>query len=223
MNVACVVFDIDDTLYLERTYVRSGFEAVAEVVGRQHGLQDFAERAWQLFEAGVRHDTFNRVFADAGMVVHAEAVAHLVACYRAHEPRICLLDDARACLDTLRPGPMLAAITDGPVASQRAKSTALRLDRWLSPIVFTGELGPGRAKPSVVPFELVEKTAKQNRSACVYVADNPAKDFIGPHLLGWKTIRVRRPAGLHASAPSGRDIDCEIESLADLVRVIELS
>src|SRR5207302_9076607 len=28
MNELCVVFDIDDTLYLERDYVRSGFRAV---------------------------------------------------------------------------------------------------------------------------------------------------------------------------------------------------
>ena len=31
----------------------------------------------------------------------------------------------------------------------------------------------------------------------VYVADDPLKDFAAPRQLGWLTIRVRRPGGLH--------------------------
>jgi hypothetical protein len=48
------------------------------------------------------------------------------------------------------------------------------------------------------------------------VADNPAKDFVAPHRLGWRTVRVRRPDSLHADVPSGADVDAEIASLDDL-------
>lgn len=32
----------------------------------------------------------------------------------------------------------------------------------------------------------------------VYIADNPSKDFTAPHELGWKTVRVKRTAGLYS-------------------------
>lgn len=51
---------------------------------------------------------------------------------------------------------------------------------------------------------------------CAYVPDNPAKDFVAPHRLGWRTVRVRRMGSLRANAPSGDDIDAEITSLDDL-------
>ena len=51
-RIRCVAFDVDDTLYLERDYVRSGFRAVAERVRRDHGLEGFFEGAWDAFSSG---------------------------------------------------------------------------------------------------------------------------------------------------------------------------
>ncbi len=48
------------------------------------------------------------------------------------------------------------------------------------------------------------------------MADNPAKDFVAPHRLGWRTVRVRRAGGLHAEEPSGADVDVEIAGLGEL-------
>jgi len=41
--------------------------------------------------------------------------------------------------------------------------------------------------------------------ACIYVADNPAKDFIAPNALGWGTVFIKRPGGIYADreAPRG--------------------
>ncbi len=51
---ASVVFDVDDTLYLERDYARGGFEAAAAHARARFGVDDFATRAWALFEQGLR-------------------------------------------------------------------------------------------------------------------------------------------------------------------------
>lgn len=217
MTVRCVVFDVDDTLYLERDYVRSGFAAVGAEVRARWTVADFAERAWRLFEEGARGDVFDRVLRACGVACSTDDVAALVACYREHRPEIRLLDDARACLERLAPRLRLAALTDGPVASQRAKVLALGLDRWLAPIVVTGELGPGLGKPHPEGFRRIEAATGEGGSACLYVADNPAKDFAGPRALGWRTVRIRRPGGLHADRPSGDDVDREIASLEELL------
>lgn len=64
-NVHCVVFDIDDTLYLERDYVRSGFLAVEGIVAERFAARGFADQAWAAFERGVRGTIFNECLPNA--------------------------------------------------------------------------------------------------------------------------------------------------------------
>ena len=137
----------------------------------------------------------------------------MVDVYRSHRPDISLLPDARACLDELRGRVDLAIVTDGPFQSQRAKAAALGLGEWVDSIVFTEELGPGLAKPHPASFQMIEKETGCSGPECVYVADNPAKDFSGPRSLGWSTVRVRRQRGLHSDVDSGSDVDIELGDL----------
>jgi putative hydrolase of the HAD superfamily len=205
-----VAFDIDDTLYLERDYVRSGFAAVGEWARRELGVQDLGDRAWAAFEAGVRGRIFDEVLDACGAPDDASVVPRLVDVYRSHAPAIELLDDVRTWLAAPPTGVALAVVTDGPLASQRAKAAALGLASWAHPIVFTEALGPGRGKPHPAAFERVEATTGLAAAACAYVADNPAKDFAGPRRRGWRTVRVRRTGSLHAGTGSGDDVDAEI-------------
>ncbi|MEZ5265540.1 MAG: hypothetical protein R2755_28010 [Acidimicrobiales bacterium] len=48
----------------------------------------------------------------------------------------------------------LAVVTDGPLASQRAKARALSAERWADLVVCTAALGPGMGKPHPRAFEL---------------------------------------------------------------------
>lgn len=207
-----VVFDIDDTLYLERDYVRSGFAAVQQAaVGRVP--DDFARRAWREFEAGRRGDVFDRVLADRSN--DAQLVRELVELYRNHVPAIELLPDAREAMERATERSWVGVVTDGPGASQRAKATALGLDARTRAIVFTEELGRGFGKPHPRAFMELERVSGVSGDRAVYVADNPAKDFGGPRSLGWRTIRVRRSASLHAAIDSGDDVDDEVVDLTD--------
>jgi len=205
-----VVFDIDDTLYLERDYVRSGFTAVERAAA---GLPpDFASLAWELFESGRRGDIF-----DAALEHHADATARipeLVEIYRSHLPTIRPLPDAATALDVVRRDTAIAVVTDGPATSQRAKAAALGLS-WLGPqLVLTADLGPSFGKPHPRAFELIEERTGVGGNRAVYVADNPAKDFGGPRSLGWSTVRIRRPGSLHEAVDSGDDVDVEVVDLA---------
>lgn len=216
----CVVFDIDDTLYLERDYVRSGFEAVGAWAATALGLPGIGGRAWAEFEAGRRGDVFDRILAACGLAPDPAVVRAMVEVYRRHAPGIVLLDDARACLDVLARRARLAVVSDGPLESQAAKVRALELSRWAAPVILTASLGPGRGKPHPHAFELVERETACSGPSCAYVADNPSKDFAGPASLGWVTVRVRRREGLHAAAPSGRDVRHELDSLAPLAELL---
>lgn len=217
-----VVFDIDDTLYLERDYVRSGFRAVGAWAHQELGLADLGEQASAAFEDGVRGSIFDVALANAGLEVTPELITQLVACYRQHVPDIKLLDDARACLNELGLSAemVVAIVTDGPLASQSAKVRSLGLADWSQDVIFTETLGAGFGKPHPRAFELIEQRFGARGDQCVYVADNPAKDFVAPHQMGWMTIRVRRKQGLHFAADGGDDINHEAADLHDLMALI---
>lgn len=212
MTTPCVVFDVDDTLYLERDYVRSGFEAVGRWASVHLGLDGVGSAAWEAFCAGRRRTIFDDVLTAQG-VRDPEVVAAMVDVYRRHRPTIALEPDARQCLDELRGRAVLAVVTDGPRHSQRAKVSALGLPGRTSLVVVTEELGPGRGKPHPLAFEVVEARTGVRAEACTYVADNPTKDFAAPRALGWRTVRVRRPGSLHEGTESGDDVDVEVEDL----------
>jgi putative hydrolase of the HAD superfamily len=215
---ACVILDLDDTLFLERDYVISGLRAVGKLVQSRVGRAGFAQIAIGLFENGVRGDTFNRALAELGIRDDAALVGELVAAYRCHEPAITLEPDAARLVARLR-GRYVGVVTDGPLESQRAKARAVGAPGWTSLVICTAELGSGFAKPHPRAFAMHQTAAGRRGAECVYIADNPAKDFAGPKSLGWATVRLRRAQSLHAGLPSDGLVDDEIVSLDELATV----
>jgi len=209
----CVVFDLDDTLYLERDYVRSGFASVGHHVLAAFGVEGFQTAAWEEFEAGHRGDIFNRALERFGLDSGKEIIEELVELYRTHLPDIQLQPDAASCLEALNGRVKVGLISDGPLASQRAKVEALDISDRLDGAILTAEMGSDFGKPHPRAFEEMERMLETRGSECVYVADNPAKDFSGPKSLGWRTVRVRRPLGLYSFAASGDDVDAEVAAL----------
>lgn len=206
----CLVLDIDDTLYLERDYVQSGFRAVGDWSEARLEISGFAERACELFQLGHRGDIFNRTLAKHGYEADQSVIAEMVSVYRNHTPRISLLPDAVEFLNHFRGKAALGVISDGALASQQRKVQALGLDRMVDVITLTGEWGARFAKPHQRAFEYVQSRLG-GEGAFVYIADNPAKDFIAPRRMGWSTARVRRAGGLHFLSQADRDAEADIQ------------
>lgn len=197
MALELIVFDMDDTLYLERDYVRSGFAAVGRELSKERGVEGFATAAWNLFLQGIRRNTFNIVLRALIGPSGEKLVPDCVDIYRNHIPEISLLDDAKNLLSVIGTEFSTALITDGPQESQTAKARALDLYNRLDNVILTSELGPRAGKPAVDSFRKLEMEFDKSGQQCMYVGDNPAKDFIAPLALGWATWRVRRPLSLH--------------------------
>ena len=217
----CVVFDVDDTLYLESDYVRSGYSAVGAWIERAYGLSAFGDRCWVAFRSGLRGTIFDHVLASYDLHgVDEDVVPALVERYRRHVPSIALLPDADAALARLSSGSYVAVLSDGPLESQRAKVRALGLIGRADQIVLTEELGPGRGKPDPAGFRLIQERSGIPSERCAYIADNPMKDFRAPAELGWRTVRIRRPQALHRDLPSGPDVHGEVTTLDALEDVL---
>jgi putative hydrolase of the HAD superfamily len=209
-SVSLVAFDLDDTLYPERAFVRSGFRVVSEFLQRE-GFIDHA--IWpelvKGFEAGVRDRAFDRVLLDAGVVPSKALINTLVEIYRSHrlpegpvQPDIQLHPDAERALARLRlAGLRLGLITDGPVAAQQLKVDALGLADRLDVLILTDQWGRDFWKPNPRAYREVASRLDADPAECVYVGDNPEKDFDGPATAGWaSSIHIRRPDGLYIDA-----------------------
>lgn len=208
-----LVLDVDDTLYLERDYVRSGFAHVDVWLDAEHGIEGVGAEAWRLFLAGSRRTTLG----DALMTVTG-GTALLRACieqYRQHDPDICLLPDAIALLERVEGRMPIAVVTDGPAASQRAKCRALGVDGLAEPVVITEEMST--SKPDPVVFDAAVAGWGLDPKHCVYLADNPTKDFVAPLAMGWQAVRVRRTGGLHEALPTPAGVH-EIADLSSFLR-----
>ena len=222
-----LAFDLDDTLYLERDYVASGFRATAAWCARTFGgdvatiAADFA----RLFAQDNDGTVFDRWLVGRGIErdLHLQA---LVAVYRDHDPQILPVAGARACLVELHRRYKLALVTDGTTARQGAKLRALGLSELFDAIVISDEIGPDAQKPDPRPFRLAAERLGVAPTRIVYLADNPAKDFVGARRAGLASIRVHLVGGLHrerapASAAYAPDAAIEILSAAAVEDAIQ--
>jgi putative hydrolase of the HAD superfamily len=217
-----VVFDLDDTLYPERSYALSGFRAAARWAERELGIPDLAPEMIRLLAAGHLGKLFPLALAAARPNHTPEELAGFIDAYRSHTPEICLFADATAALARYRALTPLALITDGTHTMQRAKVDALGIASHFRAIVFTDALGPDKAffKPHPRAFERV--AAEIPAEHYIYIGDNAAKDFVAPNALGWSTVQVIRDGAIHASdrvAPGGEPRH-RISSLAKLPDVL---
>jgi len=217
-----IVFDMDDTLYPEADFVRSGHRAVAERAWQDLGV-DIEPELRRRFAAGQRGDLMSTVLADLGVITPGDDYVGrvLVPAYREHVPVIHPYVETIPVLTELRArGHRLALLSDGWGAVQRRKLDALRLARFFEEIVITDELGRDAWKPSPIGFERILDALGVTSGDALYVSDNPLKDFAGPHQLGMRTIRIVRPGTEHgeALAPTAEhQPQAMVHSLAELL------
>lgn len=198
-----IVFDLDDTLYLERNYVESGLRAVGAWARARMGLGDLESLMLSRFAAGNRVHIFDDSLIAAGVDPAPALIARMLNVYRQHRPAIDLEGDVEAYLNDRPAGTGYAIITDGFIDAQRRKLRALNLyRRGIRLGICTDRWGRDAWKPSPRAFVQAQEYFGLGPEHFTYVADNPAKDFHAPLMLGWSTVRIVRPGSLHEKTAS---------------------
>lgn len=211
-----LVFDMDDTLYDEMTFVRSGFKAVAQYMKATFGVSE--EACYQLMlaelEATGRGRIFNRVLEEYGKLTKL----HLQKCistYRLHTPKIQLNADTLRCFERFKDH-ALYVVTDGHKLVQDQKVKALGLYDLVKKVFITYRYGLKHSKPSPYCFQKIAALEKVNPSDIVYIGDNPKKDFVGIKPLGFKTIRIRTGGFKDLEVAPSHQAHLSIHSLDEL-------
>ena len=188
-GLEAIIFDLDDTLYSEKEYIRSGFRAIAEHFGKPQ----FEKELWKAYEQGGR--AIDEVFALHGCIDLKQEALQI---YRFHEPRIHLYAGVSDMLSRLRQTYSIGIITDGRPEGQRAKIRALGLTT--NEIIITDELGGIECrKPNPTAFILMQEKMEIPFEKIAYVGDNITKDFQAPDELGMACIWFKNRDGLYAA------------------------
>lgn len=204
-----VVFDLDDTLYNESDYVRSGFARVAEFLEKiwvdRRGSEMYSKKAMEdwlfaSFEGG--EPAIDRLFERCRCQDDA-LKAECLRIYREHFPDITLPDAHRQLLVRLREsGRKTGIVTDGRVQGQENKIRALGLDSLVDEYVVTDSLA-GNAdvrlfrKPNPLAFHVIRERFGVSFEDMLYVGDNIKKDFQGPAGLGMAAVWYRNGQGIY--------------------------
>ncbi|NRA73964.1 MAG: HAD family hydrolase [Rickettsiales bacterium] len=217
-----LVFDLDDTLFLEKQFVLSGFKAVDSWLAKKVSMEGFYDRCLNIYNSGVRGKIFNEVFDKCGVKYTQKFIDEMVEVYRLHQPKINLLDEAKEMIEHFFQSKHLSIITDGYWSTQQNKIIALNINGFFDYIVYSDSNGRKSWKPSQWPYLEIMKRYNKDDANYVYVADNVLKDFITAKKLGWKTIHVLRPDGEYALAQASEEYqaDHKIGSLRELKQLI---
>jgi putative hydrolase of the HAD superfamily len=206
--ITTVVFDLDDTLYDEIEYCKSGFTTVAEFLAelsQAPPVERIFAVLWEQFTGGNRRNTFNAALDELEISYDDKLIAELVNVYRNHIPTLKLPNDSRDVLCKLRKKYTLALITDGFLPAQQLKVQSLGIEKFFKCIVYTEQLGREFWKPSPAGFEKIIEILNAKPENMVYIGDNEKKDFIAPNKLGFFTVQLIRPARLHTKVSSNPD------------------
>lgn len=190
MRNRVVIFDLDDTLYKEIDFLKSGYRKVAELVAKQYGC-----------DARVIYDHLLRWYYNGDNAFacmneeysFGNPINEYLDIYRSHHPTITLSEETKKTFSKLKEEDVvLGIITDGREITQKQKVEALGLEQWIPMDMIMINEDKKYFKPNHWSYDrmMLKCNEKYPNSdfAFFYVGDNTEKDFIAPNQLGWTSI-----------------------------------
>lgn len=213
MNV--IVFDLDDTLYDELSYARSGLLEVSKYMNRQWSVpQEESYAHLLIFLKEDRNNILEKILRKYE-IFNKSNLRLCISVYRTHQPEIFLSEDAKECLERFKNIP-LYIVTDGNVTAQSNKIKALNLKEKVKKVFITYHYGKHNSKPSPYCFLKICKLEHVKPDSVWYIGDNPAKDFIGIKPLGFRTVRILQGQQKDVKIDAEHEAEFRINSLQEL-------
>jgi len=188
--IKAVLLDLDNTLYDEHEFVKSGFKAVAHQLADKFGLNEelFYSRLCNIFLEHGRKQVFTQVLNYFGIYTDVD-LSYALEVYRKHPPRISVFKDVTDVLPVLKKKYRLGLITDGLRLVQENKVKALKIGGYFDATIYSSDYG---SKCCPKPFSVILEKLQIKADESVYVDDNPNKGFAVAKELGIRTIRMLR-------------------------------
>lgn len=179
----CIVFDLDDTLYKEVEFLKSGYRHISRILLPYTGC-DIYDFMFDLYKSGKNTlDIIKEQFD------FPYSVNDLVQEYRFHQPALAAAEEVLSLLKySKEKAGAVGLLTDGRSNTQRNKIQALGIVGYFSDIRISEETGC--EKPAEGCFTYFQKKYSHLQHF-VYVGDNIKKDFVTANKLGWQTYGLK--------------------------------
>lgn len=232
-----ILFDLDDTLYKELDFVYGGFKEVCNYIANKYNEDEkqlYKDTIDVLNKEG-RGKIFNVICEKYNI---QENISELVRRYREAQPKLTLYEDAEFILKYLKDNSgkdclhslsdkaeasyKIGIITDGKALVQWNKIRLLGLENMVDKIIVTDDYGLDFWKPNEFAYLEMLKYFDCKEEECVYIGDNPNKDFIGARKVGIKTIRVIRRIGDHMNTFLDKKYEADfiVKNLCEILQYI---
>ena len=181
MKNKIIIFDIDDTIYKEIDFLKSGYKALINRIKTDYKIELSYDLLIKEYFEG------KNVFQNIIYRYPYIKLDYLLNIYRYHNPDINLPKKELNCLKKLKEIVFsLGIITDGRSVTQRNKLKSLGILNIFNDIIISEEFGS--CKPALENYIFFEK--KYPNKTFYYVGDNILKDFVTPNKLKWITVGV---------------------------------
>ena len=139
-EIKVIIFDLDDTLYKENDFVKSGFKSVSEYVNDNFGISN--KKFYGLLVKTLKEKGRGKIFDIALKkynIFNKELVQKLINVYRGHKPEIKVFNGVIPLLSRFGKKYKIALITDGLLSVQKGKVKALGIEKFIDVVVYTNE------------------------------------------------------------------------------------
>jgi len=212
-----IVFDLDDTLYEEITYVKSGFKAVADYLSDKYQVA-VSKKIYSEFVQTLQKQGRGKIFDFVLSKYHLSNKTLIQKClsvYRLHKPKISLSVSVRTCLERFKEYPKYL-LTDGNKIVQTKKIKALKIEKYFRNMILTHNYGVNYSKPSTYCFYKILEWEKAKPKDLIYIGDNPKKDFVNLKKDGFRTVQVLTGEHKKVKVSLEYEADFRINSLDEL-------
>ena len=223
--IKAIIFDLDDTLYNEVDFVKSGYKVISKKISKDYNIKEslIYEKLITLFNKSSKN-VFNRLLDDLSIKYDTNYINELITLYREHYPNIKLTNEVIEILTNLKSkGYVLGIISDGNYITQKNKCDALKLNKYFDEIILTDKYGKEYWKPNPYTFKLFIKKFKLYEENIIYIGDNPKKDFYIKQYLNIKTTRLYNPKGVYYKEEylEGIKEDYKITKISEIKNIIK--
>ncbi|WP_244834819.1 HAD-IA family hydrolase [Clostridium sp. BJN0001] len=222
--IKVIIFDLDDTLYYEKQFVLCGFKNVCIYLSKKYNkdLNKLYKDTIDILDKDGRGKIFDFLCKKNNF---KEDINDLVLIYRNTKPTLTLYEDSIKIFKYLKNNNIKTGIiTDGCALVQWNKIKSLKIDKKVDKVIVTDDYDGNFSKPSTKSYLEMAEYFKVNPKECIYIGDNPKKDFIGAKSIGMKTVRIIREKGDHVSdiEDNKHEADKKIKNLEEIKDIIKL-
>ncbi|MGR5064410.1 HAD family hydrolase [Photobacterium sp. DNB22_13_2] len=183
--IRLAIFDLDDTLYPEKTYLSAVFSHFEQCYGYQHGI---LSQAFEHVDRKVSRDILKDTLLGADIYSQLNH-DYLFDCYRSIETTLELPTETRYVLQILKEsGCKIALLTNGVVAVQQNKVKSLGIEPWCDAVFYARNNSQGIEKPDPRCFQQVLAHFEVSAAKALMVGDNVENDYLGAKRAGLNAL-----------------------------------